>query len=99
MSESRLSEESFDDQPAENEPDFPTSFLPPGTQSVDLPVAGLLNLSIGKLLDLKSTANFDNIKIKPVFWGESEAPFLLRATNTCLSESDIVSRAGRYLVK
>jgi hypothetical protein len=99
MHESRISSKSelFIDEGVRQ--DQPSAFLPPGTEGLDVPALGLLTLRVGKLLDLKSTANFENIKIKPAFWGEAEAPFLLRASNTCLSESDIVSCSGRYFIK
>ena len=82
-----------------NTEDIPFTFLPPGSEVLDLPIAGLLQLQIGNLTELKTTANFENIKIKPSFWGENESKFLLRAENTSLSEENACFCCANYLIK
>lgn len=73
--------------------------LPPGSEGLNLPSLGLLVLRLGELRDFQTAVSLDNIKIKPAFWGENTAPFLLRATNSCLSEQGTVHTEGEYLVK
>jgi len=76
-----------------------TPCLPPGTENMGLPVFGVFELKIGKLINFETTTNFNNIKVKPVFWGENGTSYLLRATNTCLADGDISQTTGLYAIR
>lgn len=76
-----------------------TPCLPPGTENMGLPVYGVLELNIGKLIDMDTTTNPNNIKIKPVFWGENSASLLLKASNTCMSDFEAVQTNSLYAIR
>lgn len=76
-----------------------TPCLPPGTENMGLPVFGVLELRVGKLIELETTTNLNNIKLKPVFWGENTTSYLLRAPNTCLSDGEVVHTSGIYAIR
>jgi len=63
---------------------------------IDSEIHGQMRLKFGNLHWLNSGANMENIKIKPVFFGQSEIPFLCRAENTCLEEKNVTSNEARY---
>jgi hypothetical protein len=97
-----MNQPSFDsdnDSSRENTSQMPCSFLPPGSESLDLPIAGILRLKIKNLIEMKTSANFENIKVKPIFWGEKESKFLLRAANTCLCEKNSLSNKANYYIR
>jgi hypothetical protein len=75
--------------------------LPPGlTSEQDIP-AGILQLTIKKLLWLNIKVSVDNIRFKPVFWGEKQPnePMLLRAANTGTEVRRTVKRKAEYEVR
>lgn len=75
--------------------------LPPGlTSDKDLP-SGLLEFSIKKLLWLSVKVSVDNIRFKPVFWGEKnpDVQILLRAANTGTEVTRTVKRKAEYLIR
>jgi hypothetical protein len=73
--------------------------LPPGVEKYHEDVYGTFRMAIGNITWLNNAINYDNIKMKLVFWGEDEAPFLLRGKNTCLDELGVVYSEARYQVR
>jgi hypothetical protein len=70
--------------------------LPPMSDLIEGDIFGKLTLKIGQLYWLNSGVNQNNIKVKPVFFGQTDTPFLLRAENTCVDEGGLVSNIGIY---
>ena len=73
--------------------------LPPGIDKFHKDVYGIFRLSIGDLQWLNSATNYDNIKFRPVFWGEGETRVLLRAKNTCLEEMGVVFHEAKFEIR
>lgn len=76
-----------------------TPSLPPGSNNMGLPIYGVLEIKIGKLIDFETTANINNIKVKPVFWGENGASPLLNIGNTEVNNAELESSVGIYAIR
>ena len=70
--------------------------LPPMSESIESNIFGMFRIKAGQLLWLNAGINHNNIKLKPVFFGQNDTPFLLRASNTSLDEETTSSNIGIY---
>jgi len=73
--------------------------LPPGIDKVEKDNLGELVLSIGELSWLNSVTSYDHILFKPIFWGEKEPKFMLRAKNTSEDQQGVIHYEARYQIR
>jgi hypothetical protein len=75
--------------------------LPPGLTSEHDAACGMFELSVKKLLWLAAKVAVDNLRFKPVFWGERspDVHVLLRAGNAGTEVRRTVKRKVEYEVR
>ena len=73
--------------------------LPPGIDKFQKETHGEFRLSVGDLGWLNSATNFDHILVKPVFWGDNNSKWMLRAKNTSMDQVGVVHHEARYEVR
>ena len=77
------------------------SYLPPGVEDCQDAVHGMLALTVKQLLWINIKISYDNVRIKPVFWGQTggHSDMKLRVANSGAEVNRTVKRKVEYGIR